>query len=135
MAQIQSPKGYTHLQPSDPAEDYYGPFFYKIEGERVYTLVETQPHHRNGIGTVHGGLLLTFADYTLCMGGYLIGGDAHMNTVHLDATFINSAAVGGCLEGRVSLVRVTGRSVFARGRLMSGDEEIMMFSGYIKLMA
>lgn len=134
MTQIQIPDGYRHFQPTDPAEDYFGPFFHRLDGDWVHTLVETQAHHRNGIGTVHGGLLLTFADYTLCMAAFLHQEGVNMITVSMATDFVNAGTVGDELHGKAQLVKATRRSLFARGDIVSGDDVVMMFTGYLKLL-
>ena len=56
----------------DPFEDHAGPFFFrKHEDGSVTCAFEAKPHHCNGGGFLHGGMLMTFADYSL----FAIGSD------------------------------------------------------------
>ena len=58
---------------SDPAEDHIGPFYLWRDESRDPPVCEagmvTAPHHTNVLDTVHGGVLMTFADYTFCAVG------------------------------------------------------------------
>ena len=58
--------GYTLYDPSDPFEDYVGPIWYRRQDDGVHCLMPTEERHTNGGGALHGGVLLTFADYALC---------------------------------------------------------------------
>ena len=52
----------------DKTEDYIGPFFFLIDGSTPRTAFRIQEHNLNAHDSVHGGVLMAFADYTLCMG-------------------------------------------------------------------
>src|ERR1700730_12141446 len=63
---------YSVFVPSDPFEDHTGPFYFRIEGDArqagsVHCLLPTVPRQANYAGSVHGGAILTFADYALCL--------------------------------------------------------------------
>ncbi|HQZ14086.1 MAG TPA: hypothetical protein PK286_14485, partial [Devosia sp.] len=63
---------YTVFVPPDPFEDHVGPFYFDIQGDArkadtVHCVLPTLPRHGNYMGGVHGGGILTFADYALCL--------------------------------------------------------------------
>ena len=60
------PASYQHWV-GDKAEDYIGPFFFYMDGENPRTAFRIQQHNCNAHGSVHGGVLLAFADYSLCL--------------------------------------------------------------------
>ena len=58
--------GYETWDGHDPFEDHAGPFYFRQHPDgRVTSAFEAKPHHCNGGGFLHGGLLLTFADFSL----------------------------------------------------------------------
>mgnify|MGYP003675417112 CR=1 FL=1 len=62
------PEGYKHWA-GDPAEDNIGPFFFKSMAPKSETALCLQEKHCNMFGIVHGGVLMAFVDYTLCLAG------------------------------------------------------------------
>ena len=70
------PDGFVIAEGTDPAEDLLGPFYLKRAGSSCETGLLTDSRHTNKLGTVHGGVLMTFADYTLCAIGKTGSSDA-----------------------------------------------------------
>ena len=126
---VPIPAGFEPAVGTDPAEDRIGPFFLLREGERCETGLVTAAHHANSMGTVHGGVLMTFADYTLCAVGKTGSDDAHILTVSLTTEFVRSASSPAWLHGFGTITRRTGSLVFVQGRLCEGDEVVMSYSG------
>jgi uncharacterized protein (TIGR00369 family) len=129
---------YSVFDPPDPFEDHVGPFYYKLEGDArqantVHCVLPTHDKHANYAGGVHGGTILTLADYTLC----LVAGRAADNgtntsfamTVNLSCEFLEAARVGPPIEGRGEPLQVTGRMAFARGTLTQEGRTIALYSG------
>src|SRR5215468_2200533 len=63
---------YSMFVPPDPFEDHVGPFYFRISGDAreagsVHCVLPTQARHGNYVGGVHGGAILAFADYALCL--------------------------------------------------------------------
>src|SRR5215212_11384728 len=51
---------------ADQFEDMTGPFVYRVEdGGKVRCAFRAEAKHMNGGGFMHGGCLMTFADYAL----------------------------------------------------------------------
>ena len=68
MTEIQAPEGYKQLKGISPAEDDIGPFFYRKEGDGGLLMgFRVQAKNCNGIGSAHGGVMMTFADYVATM--------------------------------------------------------------------
>lgn len=128
---LQVPDGFRHWA-GDPAEDHVGPFFFRADGtERVRTAFRAQPHHCNTYGGVHGGVLMTFADYTLCLAAMQSETDVVV-TVSATCDFTDGARDGELLLGEGEVVRAGGSLVFTRATLRSGDRVVMAASGVIK---
>ena len=79
---------YRHWE-GDKAEDYIGPFFFVMDGENTRTAFRVQEHHCNAHDSLHGGVLMALADYTLCICAN--GGEtASVVTVSCNSEFIAS---------------------------------------------
>jgi acyl-coenzyme A thioesterase PaaI-like protein len=120
----------------DPFEDHAGPYFYRKTDEgRVLCAFEALPNHCNGGGFLHGGALMTFADYALfCIGMDVLEGPAV--TVSFNAEFTAAAGAGALIEARGDVVQNTGSMVFLRGQVFTGTGEaeriLLNFSGIVK---
>ncbi|MCB1692115.1 MAG: PaaI family thioesterase, partial [Pseudomonadales bacterium] len=64
----EAPEGYLTMAGYDPAEDSIGPFYYRQlpDGSWRYAFFP-EDKHCNASGIIHGGVLMTLADYALCM--------------------------------------------------------------------
>ena len=128
---IVAPPGWRHWA-HDPAEDRIGPFFYQLPAPgRALSRCELQPHHCNTYSGVHGGVLMTFADYTLCLAAIETEADAVV-TVSATCDFVDGARAGEVLTGEGELTRAGGSLVFTRAVIRSGDRVVMTASGVLK---
>ena len=115
----------------DKAEDYIGPFFFHIDGKTPHTAFRIQEHNCNAHDSVHGGVLMAFADYTLCIGANM-GESESVATVSCSNEFVAPAYRGDLLEGECVVVRKGKSLVFTRRELRVGDKPILNSSGVIK---
>ncbi len=122
---------YRHWE-GDKAEDYLGPFFFAMEGENPRTAFRVQEHHCNAHDSLHGGVMMAMADYTLCLCAN--GGESEsVATVSCNSEFVAPAFQGDLVEGRGELVRRGGSIVFSRCTLTVGDKVVLTSSAVIKL--
>ena len=115
----------------DKAEDYIGPFFFHIDGKTPHTAFRVQEHNCNAHDSVHGGVLMAFADYTLCIGANM-GESESVATVSCSNEFVAPAYRDDLLEGECVVVRKGKSLVFTRCELRVGDKPILNSSGVIK---
>lgn len=116
----------------DPFEDATGPFYVKRDERGIVTGFMPEAKNVNGHGTVHGGALMTFADYSLFMIAGSSGDEVTGVTVTMNCEFVNAAEPGQLLTGRGECIRAGRSLVFVRGTIFSGEEPVMSFSGTIK---
>ena len=89
----------------DPFEDLTGPFYYRIdEAGAVVSAFRAQRRHMNASGAMHGGALMTFADYALFTIGKEALRDVGSVTVSLSGEFIEAAHEGDLVEARGDVV-------------------------------
>ena len=135
---------YSVFVPPDPFEDHMGPIYYKLTGDArhagsVHCVLPTHAAHGNYSGGVHGGALLTFADYALCLvAGRAAAGGTNTSfalTVSIAAEFLDTARIGPPLEARGEPLQVTGRLAFARGSITQEGRKIALWSGVCRHVA
>ena len=126
---------YKTMPGADPAEDYIGPFYYKqtetpLESKYDFAFKANQ-NHCNMTGIVHGGVLMTFADYCLCM----VATDAYAEdcvTVSFNSEFISAGEIDHIISGAAHVTIKTGSMVFVRGEIKQDENIVMTFSAVVK---
>ncbi|MEO1963807.1 PaaI family thioesterase [Hyphomonas sp.] len=110
-----------------------GPFYFRVDEEGAVAAFRVQRKHMNAGGVVHGGCLMTFADFSLFAIGHEAMEGAYGVTVAFNAEFISGALEGERLEARGDVLRKGGSLSFIRG-IISGEDgrPVMNFSGTIK---
>ncbi|WP_375209604.1 PaaI family thioesterase [Hyphomonas jannaschiana] len=110
-----------------------GPFYFRVDEEGAVAAFRVQRKHMNAGGVVHGGCLMTFADFSLFAIGHKAMEGAYGVTVAFNAEFISGALEGERLEARGDVLRKGGSLSFIRG-IISGEDgrPVMNFSGTIK---
>ena len=126
------PPGYRPYPYEDPFEDHVGPFGYKVEDGRITFAVQTDERHRNTSGSVHGGMLMTFADFALCLAAVWDQPGERCVTVSCHSDFVAAATPGDLIEASGEVVRRTRSLAFVRGQLVSGGRVLLSFSGIVK---
>ncbi len=124
--------GWYHWEPVDSFEELAGPFYCKPEGEAILCGFLPEAKNCNGGGSIHGGALMTFADYALFM---IAGGmetAVHGVTVTMNSEFVDAAQPGRMLLARGEVVRAGGSLVFVRGIISDEDRAVLSFSATIK---
>jgi uncharacterized protein (TIGR00369 family) len=129
---------YSVFVPSDPFEDHTGPFYFRISGDArqagaVHCVLPTGPRQVNYAGGVHGGAILAFADYALCLvAGRAADGGTNSSfamTVSIAVEFLSAGRIGPPLEAAGEPLQVTGRMAFARGKITQEGKTIALWSG------
>jgi uncharacterized protein (TIGR00369 family) len=117
----------------DPFELHSGPFYCRRgEDGRQICAFRAEEKHMNGGGFLHGGALLTFADYALfCIGDEALQGSGSV-TASLNAEFIDGATVGEVIEASGEVIRAGGSLVFIRGLISTAGRPLMNFSAIVK---
>ena len=126
---LAAPAGFSIETGTDPAEDLIGPFYLNRDGEKTIAGMRVEAKHCNGMETVHGGVLMTFADFALCAHARYLTDDQHIVTVTLNTEFVDGAPIGSWLESRSEIIRRTHRLVFVQGLIHCNHKPLLTFSG------
>jgi uncharacterized protein (TIGR00369 family) len=121
----------------DAYETLTGPFYFKQEDDgSVRCAFRAAKKHMNGGGAMHGGCMMTFADFCLFAISHPVretaGEPAAMVTISLNGEFVGPAFEGDLIEGKGEVVRAGGSLIFIRGLIETGGKPMMTFSGVIK---
>ena len=126
------PPGYKKYGYADPFEDYVGPFGYKIEDGKIHFAFRAEPHHANTGNTLHGGILMTFADFALCLAATWDQPGEKCVTVSFNGEFVSSGEPGELVEASGEVVRRTKALTFVRGQLFVGHRVLLNYSAIVK---
>jgi|SRR5690625_4748155 len=120
------PADFRHWQ-GDPAEDHIGPFFYRrVDDRSIETALRLQSQHCNSHRSVHGGVLMAFIDYTLCVAAVANGEDEGVVTVSCNTEFVDGAQADTLVYGHGEVIRRTGSLVFTRGQIKAEDGRVLL---------
>ncbi|MGE0230745.1 MAG: PaaI family thioesterase [Flavobacteriaceae bacterium] len=92
------------------------------------------PAHANLHGIIHGGVMLTFADFTIGAIGARLTGNPNAVTLDLNLQFVSSGQVGEFIIGSGRILRRTKTLLFLEGELHGPDRQIAAFTGIWKYM-
>ncbi len=118
--------------PTDNWEMNGGPFYFRQESDgSARCAFRAEAKHMNGQGHMHGGAMMTFADFS--MFGISAGalGETSAVTVSMNCEFISGANVGDLVESTGEIVR-NGRTLLVqRGVITTTGRTVMTFSGVL----
>jgi acyl-coenzyme A thioesterase 13 len=117
----------------DPYETLTGPFYFQKTPDGVVCATLPEQRHLNGsLASIHGGFLMTFADFAI----FAIAMDelegAHAVTLSLTSEFLAAGKTGARLEARGGVTRATRSLVFVRGHIEQSGTTIFTFNGILK---
>jgi len=117
----------------DPFETQSGPFYFHEDEEgKAVGAFRADASHMNGAGFMHGGCMLTFADFALfAIAHRELGGD-HAVTLNLSGDFLGPIGPGALVEARGEVTRGGGKTIFVRGMITGDGEPALSFTGIIR---
>ena len=118
---------------SDPFETLTGPFYMRGLAEGGYECAfMPQIHHANGMGNIHGGALMTFADFALFAHAHDLMSEHPCVTMQFESQFVGGAKVGIIIESKAEIVRATRTIIFIRGLLSQDKKPVLAYSAILK---
>ncbi len=119
---------------NDPFERSAGPFFMRRDpdtGEYV-SAFRAEDRHMNTGGFMHGGCLLTFADFALFSIATDELQDSMAVTMNLSGDFLGAVKNGALVEARGEVTRGGGKTLFIRGLATADGEPALSFTGIVR---
>lgn len=125
--------GWRTYDARDPFEDLVGPFYRRSDAAgAVRCAFRADKRHLNAGGLVHGGCLMTFADFALFEIALPQLGTDRVVTATFNSELVGPARAGDLVEATGEVIK-RGRSlVFVRGLMRVGEAPVMSFSGVLK---
>jgi acyl-coenzyme A thioesterase 13 len=118
---------------ADPYETAIGPFCFRMEGERIRCAFQPRPQLLNGGGTIHGGALMSFADFALfCIAHKALAGGVKAVTLTCNSEFLKAGTLDGVVEAEGEVLRSTRTLIFVRGLVTQLSQPLLAFSGTLK---
>ena len=129
---VSLPSDYQVYEYDDPLEDHVGPLGYKVVDGTITFAFLADARHRNTAGTVHGGMLMTFADFALCLTATWDQPGEKCVTVSCNSEFVAPGRPGDLIEASGEVVRRTKSLTFVRGQVYAGDRILLNYSAIVK---
>lgn len=128
------PEGFVARHAGGPFLEPIGPIWIRAEEGAARFGIRLERRHCNNQAVAHGGMLATFADLVLGIGGaQQAGAPGHFVTVSLVTDYLAPAPVGAWLECRPALLRRTARLMFVEGRFEADGTAVLRASGVFSL--
>lgn len=125
----------TWSEGSDPYESAVGPFYFRLDDGRTVCAFQPQTRHLNGGGAIHGGALMSFADFSLFAIAHNALRGASAVTLTFGCEFISAGDCDAIAEARGEVLRETRSIVFVRGVITQAERPLLSFSGTLKKIA
>ncbi len=129
---VSLPSDYQVYEYDDPFEDHVGPLGYKVVDGTITFAFLADARHRNTAGTVHGGMLMTFADFALCLTATWDQPGEKCVTVSCNSEFVAPGRPGDLIEASGEVVRRTKSLTFVRGQVYVDDRILLNYSAIVK---
>lgn len=123
-------------QGADPFETALGPFCFQLERGRARCAFAPRREHLNGSGAIHGGALMSFADFALfSIAHNVLAGGVRAVTLTCNCEFLSAGELGAWVEAEGEVLAETGSLIFARGLVTQASRPVLAFSGTLKKIA
>ncbi|GEP61683.1 PaaI family thioesterase [Reyranella soli] len=128
------PLGFRELTEASGFAAANGPWFEKIDGDRVIRGFLPGPQHANALGIVHGGMLAAFIDSA--MGTAVLHTlNRRAVTVRMSLDYLGPGRVGDWLQAEGEVVGHDEHMAQVRGRLYGPRHEVLAGLGVFSLLS
>ena len=129
---LELPSEFQPYEYDDPFEEHVGPFGYKVVDDAISFAFLADARHANSSGTLHGGILMTFADFALCLTAIWDQPGERCVTVSCNSEFVAAGHPGELVEDSGEVVRRTRSLTFVRGQVFTEGRVLLNYSGIVK---
>jgi len=126
-------KNFEKWYETEPFEDFVGPFFYKKNENNYISAFECKDHHLNSMGSLHGGMIMSFIDYTMFVVCLETIKQQTFVTVSCSTEFLNSSVNDEIIYGDGEITQETKSMIFVKGKIFNNQNKVIStFSGILK---
>jgi len=131
---VSVPPGFRELSEAIGFAAANGPWFEKLDGERMIRAFRPGPQHANTHGIVHGGMLAAFLDSAM---GSTVSHVLNRRcvTVRLTIDYLMPGRVGDWLQAEAELIGHDEQVAQVRGRLYGPRHEVLAAVGTFALLS
>ena len=128
------PDGFVPVRVGGPFIEVNGPFYARLDGQRLLLGFRVEERHSNPLQMCHGGMLASFADMMLpCAAMYQTYTDRRfLPTISLQIDYLAPARLGAWVQGQADILRSTRNMIFIQGLVMADGEPALRISGIFK---
>ena len=132
---VTPPEGFAAQDLHDPFEAFMGPLFerYEEDGACVTAFIADDRHVYED-GSVHEGMMMTFADAFLGSAAHRGTGGKPCVTMSLQARFLGTAKLGDTIICRTKVEKKTRAVMFVSGAFSVNDEPVMTATSLWKVL-
>lgn len=128
------PDGFLPRWAGGPFLEPIGPIYFRAAPGGPTFGIRLERRHGNNQAVAHGGMLATFADLVLGIGGLEQSGTpGGFVTISLVTDYLAPAPIGAWLECRPVLLRQTARLMFMEGRFEADGNAVLRASGVFSI--
>jgi uncharacterized protein (TIGR00369 family) len=117
---------------ADPYETVLGPFCFRENEGRIRAAFQPRREHLNGGGAIHGGALMSFADFALFAIAHNALRGAHAVTLTCNSEFLSPGGLDAVVEADGEVLRDARSLIFVRGLISQASRPLLAFSGTLK---
>jgi acyl-coenzyme A thioesterase PaaI-like protein len=130
---LPPPEEFVESKDRGPFTTHNGPLYHSLAEGRFRQGFRVLKRHCNGHGTLHGGMMMSFAD-GLMGGACWVLAKAPALTVRLGGDFLAIAKPGDWIEGEARILRATKSLVFVAADVSANGRLVMTANGLFKVM-
>jgi uncharacterized protein (TIGR00369 family) len=133
MTDMTLPEGAEEI-PFVGFNQYVGPMYHLPDEEGHHRFCfRVDARHMNAAGTVHGGMLMSFADIAMSRAARAGTDRTNSSTVSLSCDFVGPGKLGDLVEARVRVTRRTRTIVFLSSEIVVQGRTLLVACGVWKI--
>lgn len=121
-----------HLFPAEKFNRHVGPFYHRVADNGSICAFRPSEKNTNGTGMVHGGSLLTFADFSMYVLAQSYYSKGAIVTVSMASQFLGAARPDELIESRTEIVSAGKSLIVLRGIMTAAQKPVLSYSGTFK---
>ena len=114
-------KDFNTWHVTEPYEDFVGPFFFKIKKNKTIAAFNFKKHHMNSIKSLHGGMIMSFADYALFIIGHKYTSKNNYVTISCSTEFLKASFEKGIVYSDGEITKATRSLLFIKGKIYNSE--------------
>lgn len=125
--------GWSHDHDGIHFMERNGPIWYRRRGRAVDVgFLAVAERHGNNMDIVHGGMIMSFADFALGHAVWYARDRAPVVTIEMDVKFISAGRAGDWIHCTPEIIRQTRSITFVRGDILADGRVIATADGVWK---